>query len=140
MHALNSVVETDDIQSLKQARYFSLLLDESNDVSNAKNLLVYCQYLDSVRKKVEIKFIKLLTLKECDAQAIFTAVTDFFTQNEVAVEKLIMFTSDGASVMLGCNNGVQAKLKSIVPHLMEFHCVAHREALAVSHAYNSVDY
>ena len=37
-----------------------------------------------------------------------------------------MFTSDGASVMLVCNNGVQAKLKSIVPHLLEFQCVAHR--------------
>ena len=58
----------------------------------------------------------------------------------MAVEKLIMFTSDGASVMLGCSNGVQAKLKSIVPHLMEFHCVTDRETLAVSHAYNSVDY
>ena len=66
----------------------------------------------------------------------------FFSQNEVAIEKLIMFTSDGASVMLGCNNGIQAnlKLKSIVPHLLEFHCVAHREALALSHAYNSIDY
>lgn len=51
-----------------------------------------------------------------------------------------MFPSDGASVMLGCNNGVQAKLKAIVPHLLEFHCVAHREALSVSQAYNSVDY
>ena len=64
-----------------------------------------------------------------------------FTQqsqiSEVAVVKVIMFTSDGASVMLGSNNGVQTKLKSIVPCLMEFHCVAHREALAVSHAYDS---
>ena len=42
--------------------------------------------------------------------------------------------------MLGCNNGVQAKLKSIVPHLLEFHCVAHREALSVSQAYQCVDY
>ena len=142
VHALNAVVETDDIQSLQQACYFSLLVEESNDVSNAKNLLIYCQYLllDLVRKKVELKFIKLLPLKECDAQTIFTVVTGFFTQNKVSIEKLIIFTSDGASVMLGYNNGVQAKLKSIVPHLIEFHCVAHREVLAVSHTYNSIDY
>ena len=42
--------------------------------------------------------------------------------------------------MLGCNNGVQAKLKSTVPHLLEFHCVAHREALSVSQAYQCIDY
>ena len=139
VHALNGVVEADDMNKLKQARYFSLLLDESNDISNTKNLLIYCQYLDSMKKKVELKFMKLLSLEECDAQAIFIAVTDLFSQNEVATQKLIMFTSGGASVMLGRSNGVQAKLKAIVPHLLEFHCVAHREALAVSHAYNSID-
>ena len=53
------------------------------------------------------------------------AVTDLFTQNEVEVEKLIMFTGDGASIMLGCNNGMQAKLKSIVPHLMEYIPLCH---------------
>ena len=56
------------------------------------------------------------------------------------MDKLIMFTSDGDSMMLGCENSVQAKLKSVVPHLVEFHCVAHREALSVSQAYKSVGY
>ena len=32
VHALNGVVEADDMNKLKQARYFSLLLDESNNV------------------------------------------------------------------------------------------------------------
>ena len=77
VHALNGVVEADDMNKLKQAWYFSLLLDESNDISNTKNLWIYCQYLDSMKKKVELKFVKLLSLKECDAQAIFIAVTDF---------------------------------------------------------------
>ena len=64
----------------------------------------------------------------------------FFTEIDVSLDKLIVFTSDGASVMLGCNNGVQAKLKSLVPHLLEFHCAAHCEALSVSQAYQSVNY
>ena len=114
VHALNGVVEADDMNKLKQARYFSLLLDESNDISNTKNLLIYCQYLDSMKKKVELKFMKLLSLEECDAQAIFIAVTDFFSQNEVTTQKLIMFTSDGASVMLGRSNGVQGHCSSSI--------------------------
>ena len=64
----------------------------------------------------------------------------YFEKIQVTIDKLIMFTSDGASVMLGCGNGVQAKLKSIVPNLVEFHCVAHREALSVSQAYKSIGY
>ena len=56
------------------------------------------------------------------------------------MDKLIIFTSDGTSVKLGCEYGVQAKLKSVVPHLIEFYCVAHKEALSVSQAYKSVGY
>ena len=140
VHALNAVVETDDIQSLQQACYFSLLMDESNNVSNAKNLLLYCQYLDPVRKKVELKFIKLLPLKECDAQTIFTVVAGFLHRIKFQLKSSSGLLVMGASIVLGCNDGVQAKLKSIVPHLMEVYCVAHRELLAVSHAYDSVDY
>ena len=128
VHALNAVTESEDVAKLQKARYFSLLLDESNDISCAKNLMVYCQ------------FLKLLALKECDADSIFKSVAEYFHEIDVSMDKMIMFTSDGASVMLGCSNGVQAKLKSVVPHLMEFHCVAHREALSVSQAYQSVEY
>ena len=40
-----------------------------------------------------------------------------------------MFTSKGTSVMLGCDNGLQAQLKSVVPHVIEIHCVAQKEVL-----------
>ena len=68
------------------------------------------------------------------------SVVKYFDKIQVSLDNLIMFTSDRASVMLGCDNGVQAKLKSVVPHLIEFHCVAHREALSVNQAYQSVSY
>jgi len=84
--------------------------------------------------------MKLLALKECDVDSIFKSVVEYFREIDVSINKMIMFTSDRASVMLGCSNGVQAKLKSVVPHLMEFHYVAHREALSISQAYQSVEY
>ena len=53
---------------------------------------------------------------------------------------MVMFTSDGAAVMLGCNNGVHVKLREKCEHLIEYHCVADREALAVGHAFMSIGY
>ena len=91
-------------------------------------------------EKIKVEFMKLLALQECDTMSIFTLVVKYFEEIQVSMDKLIMFTSDGAFVMLGCENGVQAKLKSVVLHLVEFHCVAHREALSVSQAYKSVGY
>ena len=84
--------------------------------------------------------MKVLPLKECDASAISKAILDFLNESLISLEKLILFTSDGAAVMLGCNNGVHIKLKENCPHLHEYHCVAHREALAVGQAYQTIDY
>jgi len=70
VHALNAVTETGDVGDLQSTRYFSLLLDESNDIACGKNLLIYCQFLDVDRKKVELKFTKLVVLQKCDANSI----------------------------------------------------------------------
>ena len=45
---------------------------------------------------------------------------------------MVIFTSDGTSVMLGRNNSVVAQLKHEIPHLVQQHCRAHREDLAIS--------
>ncbi|CAM2119846.1 unnamed protein product [Caretta caretta] len=52
--------------------------------------------------------------------------------------KMVMFTSDGASVMLGKLNGVADQLKRDIPHLVKQHCVAHREDLGTSDAWKEV--
>jgi len=134
VYALNSVTESEDVT---KTRCLSLLLDESNNILCAKDLTVYCQFLDRENNKKELKFIKLLTLKECDAGSIFKLVAEYFHRID---NSMIMFISDGLSVILGCSNGVQAKLKSVIPHLMECHCVAHQKSLAVSQAYQSFEY
>ncbi|CAM2117752.1 unnamed protein product [Caretta caretta] len=51
---------------------------------------------------------------------------------------MVMFTSDGASVMLGKLNGVAAQLKRDIPHLVQQHCVAHREDLGMSNPWKEV--
>ena len=40
---------------------------------------------------------------------------------------MVMFTSDGAAVMLGKQNGVAKLLKNFVPHIIKQHCVAPRK-------------
>ena len=49
-------------------------------------------------------------------------------------EKLIAVSTDGASSMVGCENGFVTLLKNDLPNLIGTHCIAHREALAASDA------
>ena len=46
------------------------------------------------------------------------------------ISKLMGLSSDGASVMVGKNNGVAAKLRQRNSKLLNMHCVCHRLALA----------
>lgn len=67
----------------------------------------------------------LLTL--CDSRTILGAIQQFYIENNLDLHKTVMFTSDGASVMLGKRNGVAALLRTQVPHLTLQQCVAHQE-------------
>jgi len=49
-------------------------------------------------------------------------------------EKLIVISIDGASSMVGCENGFVALLKNDLPNLIGPHCIANHEALATSDA------
>ena len=54
------------------------------------------------------------------------------------MHKMVMFTSDGARVMLGRRNGVAVKLKGRMPHLVQQHCTAHREDLGIADTWKEV--
>ena len=66
---------------------------------------------------------------------ILDAITKFYADHALDMNKMVMFTSDGASVMLGRHKGAAALLKRQVPHLTEQHCVAHREDLGIDDAW-----
>lgn len=66
-------------------------------------------------------------------------IKDVIDETEgLELSRLMGFASDGASVMIGAENGVAAKLKMLVSELHSAHCVAHREALAVGSAVKRV--
>ena len=76
-------------------------------------------------------FADIVKLIACDSVSIVAAIKQFYLDNNIDLQTMVMFTSDGASVMLGENNGVAAILRRDISHLCEQHCVAHREDLAI---------
>lgn len=113
---------------------FSLLIDESNDISVTKLLGIAIRYYSEGKKLVVVTFLDLVELRECNADAICHALKDSLKRNGLELQNLIALGTDNASVMIGVNSGVYARLKSEIPHLMLVKCVCHSLQLAVSHA------
>ncbi|XP_078518450.1 zinc finger protein 862-like [Lissotriton helveticus] len=138
LEAINSVIHCEAMTELRQALYHTLIIDESTDISVTKMLILYFKFRPVTSTEHKTQFGGIVKLTSCNAEAITTAVKEFYTANELDLMKMVMFTSDGASVMLGKNNGVATRLKQSIPHLVEQHCVAHREDLGVDDAWKRV--
>ena len=70
-----------------------------------------------------------------NVHAISELVVKLFVDSDVPFSNVTGFSSDGASVMLGKNNDVAARLRDHNPKPISIHCVCHKLALACSDSY-----
>ena len=64
------------------------------------------------------------------AETIVNEIKTLMSTKNIPMDKISSLASDGAAVMTGRHNGVGAKLKKDIPHMVQVHCVAHKLALA----------
>ena len=89
---------------------FALQLDESTDISNLSQLLVYVRYVADERINEEFLFCQPLetTSKAVD---VFQMLIDFFDKTELSWSKLVGVCADGAPVMIGANSELISLVK-----------------------------
>ena len=103
-------------------------LDESTDVTNCSQLLVYVRFTENDIVKTELLMSKEVsgTTKGKDT---FNIVDEFFKKNDLEWSKLVGCTTDGAPAMLGRKSGFQSYVKAVLPKIIFTHCFIHRFAL-----------
>ena len=113
------------------------MLDETTDtcISTAKQLGLVVQYLDTQLDIPQTRYLKLVDLTpavHATADVIVNAVTRYLETTASpppGIAKIAGSTCDGASVMVGRENGVMAQLMAKIPGLIGTHCSAHQLAL-----------
>ena len=134
---LSQCIKSDIRDEIQKSPYFSIMIDESTDVSTTKALIVYAHLLvDGVRKT---RFLADVKLGDCDAVSIEGALEGVLEDYGLNYNSCFGFSSDGASVMTGHENGVAALIKRKNSYLISVHCAAHRLALASSQAADKVE-
>ncbi|KAJ8387984.1 hypothetical protein AAFF_G00147750 [Aldrovandia affinis] len=107
-------------QSLKSARCFSIMPDSSVDRSVKDQELIYCTYLQNGKPVNQL--IHIVALDHANSQGILDAILAGLLKVGVGEgdlkKRLVGFGCDGASVMLGVNNGVTARLQHLCPSLV----------------------
>ena len=122
LKSIDFIARKEVMLSTRQATCHTLIIDESNDISSAKMLILYCTAYDC-HLMTKTVFAGIIPLARCDSQSILEEIKKFYTTNNIDIQKMVMFTSDGAAVMLDKRNSVAKLLKNFVPHTIEQHCV-----------------
>ncbi|XP_071746205.1 uncharacterized protein [Lepeophtheirus salmonis] len=104
-------------------RKYSILLDESTDVSVVKYLRLTIHYFSKYLKKLVATFLHLAPLQECDANGIVQVLKLSLNTYGLDLKSIVGMGTDNGSVMVGISNGVYRKLKEDVPALVHIHCV-----------------
>ncbi|XP_058467037.1 uncharacterized protein LOC131439941 [Malaya genurostris] len=121
--------------------YFSLLIDESTDVSTKKTLVMVVRTHSWVDDTLTIRdyFYHVAEMIETDAKSIYSAIINKFVMDDIPYKKnLIGFAADGANVMFGSNNSVSVLLKMDCPNLVLIKCICHSFALCASYACKNI--
>ncbi|CAB4393669.1 unnamed protein product [Rhizophagus irregularis] len=130
LSAISNSIEEAIWKELDEATAFGIMIDESTDISCEPHLIIYVKYC--WHGNIKIHFLKLLQLNGKDSKSIFELVISLFDEKVVFLrltDKLMLFASDDASVMLGKLTGVAARIKERNKCLFITYCIAHRLAL-----------
>ena len=113
----------------------SILIDESTTSSSLPGMIVYLKTSISYESPIFI-FLDLIELKSQTSGNIIDQLLEYLYKHgftEVYLkEHWISFVTDGASVLIGKNNGVAARLKENFLIIFSWHCLNHRLELAVN--------
>lgn len=122
-----SKIITDKIISeIKEgSNVYSIIVDEARDEGHCEQMSVCCRYIHD--SKVKERFLGFIQVHELNAQYLANKIREFFIDLQLDIENCVSQSFDGASVMSGEFNGLQALIRQLTKNPCPYiHCHAHR--------------
>ncbi|CAF1321705.1 unnamed protein product [Adineta steineri] len=118
------------IEEVKQAKFFTVLLDETADISNVEQASLCLRYV--YNGMIHEKFIKFIPVTDRSGAGLANLLLKEVADLGLNLEFCIGQGYDGCNTMSGHINGCQAIVKRQHPQILYVHCVSHSLNLALS--------
>lgn len=117
-------------------RPYSLIIDESTDVSVSKHMAICVRYFSPKHKNIITDFLGIITITDASAISLYEELTSYLKSIKLSIKNLIGIGTDGASNMVGKNHSLFTLLRDKVPlpHLILIRCICHSLHLCSSKA------
>ena len=137
INIIRSMIKKKIISEEKKAKYFTLMLDSTPDVSLEDQIAEILRYVHINEKKgVEIKevFLGFFQVSEENAASLVETVIEKLNDDGIDLNDCRGQAYGNAPVMRGVRNGVQKRLLETNPQAQFINCENHRLNLACVHA------
>lgn len=117
---------------VKEARYFSLLADETTDCSKQEQLVVCLRYV--YQDVLYERFVGFAIAPDLSGQGLANQLLNILRDKDINIDNMVGQGYDGAAAMSGQKNGVQAHIRQVCPTATYVHCASHSLNLAITKA------
>lgn len=116
---------------VQNAGVFSILADESKDISKQEQLVLILRYVHKETCTVHERFLTYVKAESFNAESLSAYIIKTLQKYKLDPSSLVSQGYDGASVMSGSCTGVQQRIKAHAPNAIYIHCYAHCLNLAL---------
>ena len=120
--------------NLKERR-FSILVDESTDISVTKLLVITIRYFNGKIGNIVDEYLGIVEVLYTTGTCLLEATKELFEMAKIDLSMCIGYGSDGANNVSGSNNSLWTRIKAESPSAILVKCVCHSLDLVVKHAF-----
>ncbi|KAK5648108.1 hypothetical protein RI129_003000 [Pyrocoelia pectoralis] len=132
----SEIVTEEIIKKVNIASCFTLLGDETMDVSGTEQFSICIRYVDSAKDSqipiIREDFVGFLPIHDQSAENLTKIILKRCSELGLDMTKCVGQGYDGAATMAGHISGVQSRIRQQYPNARYVHCASHRLNLALS--------
>jgi hypothetical protein len=134
LESILAVTQTLIKKEIDESDYIAIQADETTDNANISQLVFILRYVKNAQ--IYERFMGFIKPPGQSAEDVSRVILKELENINIdkTPDKLIAQSYDGAAVMSGQNNGVQAKIRSVYKRAMFTHCYAHQLNLILERA------
>ena len=132
-NVIGKAVEEKKLASLK-GKLFSLLIDESTDLGNDKNLCIVTKSITDDGLSCSTLLLDYVKIKDATAENLFCVFKHCLSKYGLSIKNVVGYCSDNANVMIGEHNSFVSRLLHENNEVVVLGCICHSLNLVASAA------
>ncbi len=125
LNVMGNIVRKKIASAVQNATYFSILADETKDLSKQEKLAIVLRYVDVPSCTIYERFLTYVHATSLTAFSLSSYILTVLREHGLNTKWLVSQGYDGASVMSGKHTGVQQRIRDVAPQATYIHCHAH---------------